>query len=126
VNVVVDYAKIRAVVEDRRSMIGALVAGSRFVFRHPAGTATLYMMNLALAALVAGGYFLVAPGAASPLPGFFVGQIYIVLRVAIRLQFMASQTALFQSKLAHAGYVAKPVPKWPDSPTAEAMRALGS
>ena len=36
VNVIVDYAKVRAVVEDRHSMIGALVAGARFVVRHPA------------------------------------------------------------------------------------------
>src|SRR5690606_4048382 len=42
VNLVMDYAKIRAVVEDRRSMIGALTAGARFVARHPGRTAGLY------------------------------------------------------------------------------------
>lgn len=121
VNVVMDYAKIRAVVEDRRSMIGAFVAGWRFVVRHPAKAAALYAMNLGLAAVVAALYFLLAPGASVPLLAFFVGQIYIVLRVIVRLQFMASQTALFQSKLAHAGYVARPLPTWPDSPAAEAI-----
>jgi len=121
VNVIVDYAKIRAVVEDRRSMIGAIVAGCRFVVRHPAQTGGLYALNLLVAAVVAAAYFLAAPGASAPLLGFAVGQLYIVLRAAVRLQFMASQTALFQSKLAHAGYVAKPVPKWPDSPAAEAL-----
>jgi hypothetical protein len=121
VNVIVDYAKIRAVVEDRRSMIGAIVAGGRFVVRHPAQAGGLYAINLLVAAVVAAAYFLAAPGASAPLLGFAVGQVYIVLRVAVRLQFMASQTALFQSKLAHAGYVAKPVPKWPDSPAAEAL-----
>jgi hypothetical protein len=121
VNVVVDYAKIRAVVEDRRSMIGALVAGARFVVRHPGKTAVLYGLNLGLAGLVAVLYLLLAPGASAPLLAFFVGQIYIVLRVIVRLQFMASQTALFQRTLAHAGYVAKPVPQWPDSPAAEAI-----
>ena len=34
-NLVLDYAKIRAVVEDRRSMIGALLAAWRFVTRRP-------------------------------------------------------------------------------------------
>lgn len=120
-NVLFDYAKIRAVVEDRRSMIGALVAGWRFVMRHPGKTVLLYAMNLGLAALVAALYFLIAPGASAPLLAFLVGQLYIVLRVVVRLQFMASQIALFQSKLAHAGYVARPVPKWPDSPAAEAI-----
>ena len=126
VNVLVDYAKIRAVVEDRRSMIGALVAAWRFVVRHPAKTLALYVLNLLLAAFVAAVYLLLAPGASAPLLGFAVGQLYIVLRVIVRLQFMASQTALFQSELAHAGYVAKPVPKWPDSPAADAIELLRS
>ena len=121
VNVLFDYAKIRAVVEDRRSMLGALAAGGRFVARHPGRTLTLYLMDLGLAILVAGAYYLAAPGAGSGLGAFAVGQAYIVLRVMVRLQFMASQTALFQSRLAHAGYVARPVPRWPDSPAAEAI-----
>jgi hypothetical protein len=67
-------------------------------------------------------YYLAAPGASSPnAVAFAIGQLYIVLRVIVRLQFVASQTALFQSRLAHAGYVARPVPKWPDSPAAEAI-----
>jgi hypothetical protein len=102
-------------------MIGAIVAGCRFVVRHPAQTGGLYVLNLLVAVVVAAAYFVAAPGASAPLVGFAAGQLYIVLRVAVRLQFMASQTALFQSKLAHAGYVAKPVPKWPDSPAAEAL-----
>ncbi len=122
VNILTDYAKIRAVVEDRRSMIGALVAGWRFVVRHPAKSGTLYAANTVLAALVATLYAVLAPTAMSaPLLAFLVGQIYVVLRVVVRLQFMASQTAFFQSKLAHAGYVARPLPRWPDSPAAEAV-----
>lgn len=119
-NVVFDYAKIRAVVEDRRSMIGALSAGARFVIRNPA-TLGLYALNTTLFLVVIALYFLVAPGGSSSLPAFAIGQIYIVLRVVVRLQFAASQTALFQGRLAHAGYVARPVPKWPDSPAAEAI-----
>ena len=48
----------------------------------------------------------------------------IVLLVFVRLQFMASQTSLFQSRLAHAGYVARPLPRWPDSPAADAIQLL--
>ena len=33
-NVIFDYARIRIVVEDRRSAIGAIAAGARFVRRH--------------------------------------------------------------------------------------------
>jgi hypothetical protein len=119
-NLVFDYAKVRAVVEDRRSMIGALSAGARFVVRNPA-TLGLYALNALLFLLVIGLYFLVVPGGSRNLLAFAIGQFYIVLRVVVRLQFAASQTALFQGRLAHAGYVARPVPKWPDSPAAEAI-----
>lgn len=124
VNLIVDYAKIRAVVEDRRSMLGALVAGLRFVRRHPGATITLYSLNAAVFLLVIGFYFLIAPGAGAGVAAFAAGQLYIVLRVIVRLQFAASQISLFQSRLAHAGYVARPIPTWPDSPSVEAIRNL--
>jgi hypothetical protein len=119
-NLVFDYAKVRAVVEDRRSMIGAVSAGARFVLRNPA-TLGLYALNTLLFLLVIALYLLVAPGGSRNILAFAIGQLYIVLRVVVRLQFAASQTALFQGRLAHAGYVARPVPKWPDSPAAEAI-----
>lgn len=121
VNILFDYAKIRAVVEDRRSMIGAVIAGWRFMRRHPGAVVGLYLLDATLFLLVIGIYFLIAPGGTANLLAFAIGQLYIVLRVVVRLQFTASQTALFQGRLAHAGYVARPVPKWPDSPAAEAI-----
>lgn len=120
-NLIFDYAKVRAVVEDRRSMIGALAAGWRFVRRHPLSTAGLYALDALLFVLVIGLYYLVAPAANQNTAAFAIGQLYIVLRVIVRLQFAASQIALFQGRLAHAGYVARPLPKWPDSPAAEAV-----
>ncbi|MGH9384392.1 MAG: hypothetical protein ACRD2N_08925 [Vicinamibacterales bacterium] len=124
VNLVFDYAKVRAVVEDRRSMIGALVAGTRFVVRNAGAAIGLYALNALVFLAVIGLYALAAPGAAASASGFAIGQFYIVLRVAVRLQFAASQIALFQSRLAHAGYVARPTPAWPDSPAAEAIGPL--
>ena len=121
VNILFDYAKIRAVVEDRRSMIGAVIASWRFVWRHPGAVWGLYMLNAGLFLIVIAIYFLIAPGGSANLLAFAIGQLYIVLRVIVRLQFTASQTSLFQGRLAHAGYVARPVPRWPDSPTAEAI-----
>ena len=121
-NLVFDYAKIRAVVEDRRSTIGALAAGWRFVSAIRVRRLALYALNSAAVPGRAGLYYLVAPGGERrQLLAFAVGQLYIVLRVIVRLLFAASQTALFQGRLAHAGYVARPVPKWPDSPAAEAI-----
>ena len=121
VNMLFDYAKIRAVVEDRRSMIGAVVASWRFIKRHPGAALALYAVNALVFVLVIGLYYLIAPGASADALAFAAGQLYIVLRVIVRLLFAASQTALFQGRLAHAGYVARPIPKWPDSPAAEAI-----
>ena len=120
-NLIFDYAKVRAVVEDRRSMIGAVVSAIRFIRRNPGAAIGLYLLDTLLFLVVIGVYFLVAPGAAANALAFAIGQVYIVFRVLVRLQFAASQIALFQGRLAHAGYVARPVPKWPDSPAAEAI-----
>jgi hypothetical protein len=124
-NLVFDYAKIRMVVEDRRSAIGALTGALRFVGRNRGAALSLYLLNtLAFIAAVL-LYYVLAPGAGRGLSGavaaFAGAQMYIVLRVVVRLAFAASQIALFQSRLAHAGYVARPVPRWPDSPAAAAL-----
>jgi hypothetical protein len=42
-------------------------------------------------------------------------------RLWAKLAFMASEIAFFQGELAHAGYVAAPLPVWPDSPAVEAL-----
>ena len=117
---VFDYAKVRAVVEDRRSMIGALVAGTRFVLRHPARVAALYAANVVTFLVVVGIWALVAPGAGGSGAGmwmrFIASQCYIAARLLVRLQFAASETALFQQSLAHWGYVAAPLSEPPVPP----------
>jgi hypothetical protein len=124
-NIIFDYARIRIVVEDRRSAIGALAAGARFAARHARGVAGLYALNgLAFLGLVL-AYALLAPGA----PGagwsmwvtFAIGQAYILGRHYLKLLFYASETAFFQHALAHAAYTASPTVVWPDSPAAEAI-----
>ena len=120
-NLVFDYAKVRAVVEDRRSMIGALSAGFRFVRRNLGATVGLYALNSLAFLGVLSLYYNAAPGATANTLAFAIGQLLIVLRVIVRLQFAGSQTALFQGRLAHAGYVARPLARWPDSPSAEAI-----
>jgi hypothetical protein len=125
-SLVFDYAKVRAVVEDRRSMLGAILASLRFVRRNP-DCALLYLLNVITFAIVVGAYAIVAPGAGgsgvSMWLAFAVGQFYIAARLWVKLLFWASETALFQSRLAHAGYVAATPPIWPESPAVEAIRA---
>ena len=122
-NLVFDYARIRIVVEDRRSAAGALVAGARFVRRHPA-TLRLYVLNGMCFVLLAFVYALVAPGAPSGQAiwiALAIGQLYILLRHYVKLLFYASQVSFFQSRLAHAAYTAAPPVVWPDSPAAESI-----
>jgi hypothetical protein len=123
-NLIFDYAKIRAVVEDRRSMLSALGASIRFVRRNGAALG-LYLLNVVVFLLCIAAYAVVAPGVggsgAAVWVGFAIGQAYILVRLWIKLVFWASETSLFQARLAHAGYVAAPVPTWPDSPAAEAI-----
>jgi hypothetical protein len=125
VNLVTDYAKVRIVVEDRRSAIGAITAAVRFIRNHPGQVLALYGLNtLTFLALIA-VWALIAPGVGgggrSMWAGFILAQLYIVARLLLKLQFIASEVALFQSNLAHASYVSAPVPAWPESPAAEAI-----
>ena len=77
----------------------------------PRAAASLFLANFALFAAVIGLYALVAPGAGgagvSMWIGFAVGQLYVVARLWVKLVFWASETAFFQSRLAHAGYVTR-------------------
>ena len=118
---VVDYARIRAVVEDRRSMLGALMAGWRFVTRHPLETLTLYLLNaMAFGALLwAVLWTFGGVGSASRFMLHAAASLYLFLRLLLKLVFFASQTAFFQRSLAHADYTAAPEPLWPESPSAE-------
>jgi hypothetical protein len=123
VSIVLDYTRIRIVVEDRRSVLGAIRAACAFLLRHPGRACGLYALNsLAFLALLTVWGF-AAPGVSSAgvwmWAAFAGAQGYILARIGLRLQFMASQTALFQSSLAHAGYAAAPEPVWPESAAVE-------
>jgi hypothetical protein len=125
VNVILDYAKIRIVVEDRRSVLGAVSAALRFVWRRRGRVAGLYALNSLTFLVLIAIWAAIDPGAngrARIWLGFAAGQLYLLARLALKLQFLASETALFQSSLAHASYASAPVPAWPESPSAELLR----
>lgn len=129
INVLFDYARIRAVVEDRRSMLMALLASARFIGRNAGRVFGLYVLNALAFLTIVAFWALVAPGAggagASMWLGFLASQVYLVARLFLKVHFIASQTALFQASLAHATYTSAPMATWPDSPNAEAIHAKG-
>jgi hypothetical protein len=118
---VVDYARIRAVVEDRRSMLGAILAAWRFVTAHPLKTFGLYLLNAALFGALLWASLVAMRGGVALDPGAPVIAFFFVGRVVLKLVFFASQTALFQRSLAHVEYTAAPELLWPESPAAEAI-----
>jgi hypothetical protein len=126
INLVVDYAKVRIVVEDRRSALGAVGAAIRFIRHHARQVIALYLLNTSTFLAVLALWALLAPGAGGAgfwmWAGLVLAQLYIVARLLLKLQFIASQIALFQASLAHASYTSAPAPAWPDSPAAEAIR----
>jgi hypothetical protein len=125
VNIAMDYAKVRMVVEDRHSAFGALSAALGFLGRNPGRAFGLYGLNAGVFVGLLAVWALVAPGAGGAGLSMWVGlvatQLYLAARLALKLQFMASQTALFQRSLAHADYTAAPIPAWPDSPAADTI-----
>lgn len=116
VTVVFDYARVRTVVEDRRGTIGALLAAVRFVRRRPAAVAGLWLLNAALAGVVLAAHGLAAPDpGAGTRPALLIGLVHGAAQLFAALVVHASQTAYFQSQLAHATYVARARVPRPDS-----------
>jgi len=121
------YAKVRTVVEDRRSMIGTVGAAFRFVRRRPFRIAGLLFINVFTMTAVLRLWYSAAPVASdSVVYAFFVTHVFAVLFTWARVAWMASEVVFFQGELAHATYAAAPIPVWPDSPAAEALENLRS
>jgi hypothetical protein len=122
-NLLVDYAKIRLVVEDRRSAIGAMFAALGFLRRRAGRVVGLYALNTLVFLVLIALWAAVAPGAGradwTMWAGLALAQLYVLARLTLKLQFLASHTTLFQTSLAHAAYTAAPAPVWPQSPAAD-------
>lgn len=117
IGLVFDYAKVRLVVEDRRSAVGAIGAAVAFLKRNLVSAALMYAIELVLLVVVAAAFRSIGGGEWNA-----TAIVYVGARLWTRLLFWASETALFQSRLAHAGYVARPEAVWPDAPVAEGLR----
>lgn len=125
VSLVSDYAKVRAVVEDRRSMFGAVGAALRFIRRRPFRVFGLYLMSAIASLLVMRLWYSAAPAASASIGmAFLMTQVYLLVRVWAKLAWIAGEVVFFQGELAHATYTAAPLQMWPDSPAAEAIENL--
>jgi hypothetical protein len=138
VHIVTDAARLRAVVEDRRSMIGAYLAGRRLIAHRWRTVLGLYALTGTALGLLWLLYALLATGGRGG--GIWVwlalatGQIYLIARLWLKLQVLASLVALYQADL---GYRSDShldatrggedpdadgdVPIWPESPAADRL-----
>jgi hypothetical protein len=125
VGIVGDFARVRAVVEDRRGMLGALAASIRFVRRRPLRIVALYLLNVFALVVVLRLWVQASPAPdAPPSVALLIVLLYLLGRLWTKLAFLACEVVFFQGDLAHANYTAAPLPVWPDSPEAEAMENL--
>ena len=121
ISVVVTYAQVRIVIEDRRSALGALLAAARFVRRNPAAL----VVHALLAATAGAVKFALVNLLSRPndlsMAGVGAAEGLIVVQYLLVLLAWAAAAALFQSRLAHASYTAGPPLAWPEFPAAEAI-----
>ena len=114
------YGQIRLVVEDRRSAAGSLMAAARFVRRNPAGAAIFVAFAVAIWGWIA-AMDAIAPATMEGAAAVVLAAVRLTGLAYLGLALHASGIALFQSRLAHAGYTAAPPQEWPESPAAEAI-----
>lgn len=106
---VFDYAKIRTVIQRRRSMVVAVLSALGFVLRRPIRTVSLFAMNLLILVLLFASYLLAEnllsnATYASMFTLLIVQQLLILGRIWMKLSFFASQIKLYEDALAPAAH----------------------
>ena len=120
---VLTLAQVRIAVEDRRSAIGALLGAGRFAARNPASVVLFALFVLAFLGVMLMSERMI-PADLNGFSEWSAGKGFVAAECFLVLAWYAVATALFQSRLAHAGYTAAPPLVWPDSPAAEAIANL--
>lgn len=120
VGMVATFARVRIVVEDRRSALGATLGALRFLRRNPAGVGLVAVFAIVQTIAFLTVALTVDPDAAGGW-GRALEKGSIAIQMVLILVEHAAVVSLFQSRLAHASYTAAPPVQWPDSPAAEAI-----
>ena len=99
---VFDYAKIRTVVDTRRSMFLAALVALAFALRRPLRTVSLFYLNLVIVGILFTIYLLVEnqfsnATTVSIVCLFVVQQVFILTRIWMKLSFFASQLAFYRA-----------------------------
>lgn len=120
-----DYARVRLVIEDRRSAIGALGASLRMLRAH--GGRMLAVQALFWLLLV-GWIALRGAAVTTTAADWTAGRALAIVtlfaagELILKLALTGAQAALYQDVLASAGWVARAEPAWPDDASADPGR----
>jgi hypothetical protein len=103
-SMIFDYARVRMVVDERTSSLGATVAGGRFALAHFASTYGLYLLLVVLGFILIAFYAvvesLIPQNSYWPLVLLFVvQQLYMLVRMWLKANFYASQTRLYRTTM---------------------------
>lgn len=101
-SMIFDYARVRMVVDERTSSLGAFIAGARFAFANFASTYGLYVLLIVIGFILIALYAivesLIPQNSYWPLVLLFVvQQLYMLFRLWLKANFYASQTRLYQT-----------------------------
>lgn len=101
-NMTSDYAKIAMVLDAQENVVAAVRQGLHFIFSHPVKTFGLYLGLGVVLLLGLGIYSVIAPGANQSdgftvALAFLLGQVFLVVKLLIRLTFLGGQMALYES-----------------------------
>ena len=97
----------------------------RFLRRRPLRAFGLYLLNVIAFMMLLRLWLEAAPQAWDSVGwAFLITQVYLLVRIWLRLAFVSSEVVFFQGELAHAGYTARPPYVWPNSAAAEAIENL--
>ena len=100
VSVIADYARVAGVVRSITTPLEMMRAGARFVSNRAAAVAGLYLMTGAIFIAITVGYGVLEIYGGSQVGGWravAIGQAYVLVRLAIRLLFAASELRLFNA-----------------------------
>jgi hypothetical protein len=117
ISLVFDYARVRLVIEDRRSAIGALAASLRLIRAWPgrvlAAQAIFWLLLVA---------WMWARALTPPGDSLFAQTLTSAGEIFFKLALVATQAATYQSVLASAGWVARADQRWPDDASSDPRR----
>src|SRR5690606_19337192 len=117
---VIDYARVRLVIEDRRSAIGAIAASLRLLGARFGSALTIqsvfWLLLVGLIATRGVTFEALAEGPAVPA---YLPWLFAAGELLLKLALTSSQVSLYQQTLATAGWVARQPPAWPDEARAE-------